>query len=730
MSDLEIDGQGPVLTLVGRLTGATTPQLEQWLAEHTPAPRVWDLSRLVFISSAGLRVMMRHEKQRRQQGSSTLLVGVLPAVHEVFRITGLATFWPQAAALPSAAVADAPGTWSAGPAATPRSVPVPVAHAVAGVRFRVEQTSATPGTIRQWDAADWRGVSMQELGLAFGRGGLGARREIAAAQPIAFAAALGSLSLRLDDGECDVLPIAEPADTFVRLEHGWTMAGAPAATVRLPDGADQAALGDVVRTVTGAPWNAVVLLTPDGAGDGAPSRVVMAVLPPGADAAWGGYTLAAPGLSTADVWSLTGLLERLPECLLEGSGDLLVPAVPDRFPPDTLVYVWGAVVPTDASTQGLVVEARGADPGGAPGLGDETELIVRTLYAGCRHVMLTPLTGGFSATTWQVESLDEHGRRLLPTVLKVGPPAMMNRENAAHERYVRPFILNNATVGLGHAAQGSSVGLRYNFLGVTGDRADLQTLAQRWRTEPAERMHALYETLALRTLHPWYGQARDDTPCLYADHTPLRLFPMLPEVARKILPFELDAPTLYCAPLGRTLPNPWWFLAHEFPRRVAQPVSCKVAITHGDLNLNNVLSDERDNLYVIDFSETRERSVGSDFARLEAASLLEHLSIDDDAHEARLLQDYAALFAADRAWHEAPETLSALPPERLTFVTQLRRLAATYLGPSSAAEAYLLPLFEWTLPIVLFGNQSRRVRALSTYVAALQLEQLERLRLR
>ena len=146
--------------------------------------------------------------------------------------------------------------------------------------------------------------------------------------------------------------------------------------------------------------------------------------------------------------------------------------------------------------------------------------------------------------------------------------------------------------------------------------------------------------------------------------------------------------------------------------------------------MNNVLSDERDNLYVIDFSETRERSVGSDFARLEAASLLEHLSIDDDAHEARLLQDYAALFAADRAWHEAPETLSALPPERLTFVTQLRRLAATYLGPSSAAEAYLLPLFEWTLPIVLFGNQSRRVRALSTYVAALQLEQLERLRLR
>jgi anti-anti-sigma factor len=715
MTDLQIRQQGEVLSLGGRLTGTTTAALEQWLAAHAPVPRVWDLSRLGFISSAGLRVMVVHEKQLRQQGGSTLLVGMTPAVKEVFRITGLATFWPQAAELPAGAAAAAP------PASPAPETSVPITQTATGVRYRLEPTTAAGGPIVQWDAADWRGASVQELGLAFGRGGLGARRELAAAQPMAFAAAVRSLSLQLEDGECDVLPIADPAGTFVRIERAWSMTGAPAATVRLLDDADQAALSDIVRAATGAPWNAVMLLVPATAAD-APTRVVLAVLPPGADATWSGCTLRAPQLAAADRWSMSGLLERLPECLVQGDGELLVPAVPARIASGAWIYVWGADVPTHASTQTLALDA----PVGGLGNGDETELITRALYAGCRRVTLTPLTGGFSAATWQVESVDEHGRRLLPTVLKVGTPAMMNREHAAHERYVRPFILNNATVGLGHAAQGDAVGLRYNFLGVTGDGADLQTLARRWKSQGAARVRALYETLALRTLQPWYGQAREAAPCLYADHTPLRLFPGLPAVAREILPFDLDSPTLFCAPLGRTLPNPWWFLAHEFPRRATQPVPCKVSITHGDLNLNNVLSDERDNLYVIDFSETRERSVGSDFARLEAALLVEELDLQDDAHEARLLRDLEALYAPDRAWHEAPAALETVPPERLAFMIQLRRLAAAYLGPAAPAEAYLLPLIEWTLPIVMFGNQPRRVRCLSTFIAALQLEKMER----
>ena len=302
----------------------------------------------------------------------------------------------------------------------------------------------------------------------------------------------------------------------------------------------------------------------------------------------------------------------------------------------------------------------------------------------------------------------------------------MNRENAAHERYVRPFILNNASVGLGSATQGTAVGLCYNFVGVTGASAGLKTLARRWLDEPVDKMQRLYDQLTRETLRPWYGQARPLATCLYADHTPLRLFPGLRAVADEVLPFELQAPTLYCAALGRALPNPWWFLEHRWAEHSALTFTCQVAVTHGDLNLNNVLSDERDNLYVIDFSETRERSVGSDFARLEPVFLIERTDFDAGADEAEWLRGMEQLYASAQPWHEVPAALPGISAYHRDFVAQLRELAAGYLGHDAAEEAYLLPLLEWTLPIILFGNRPLPLRRASTWVAALIVERLQR----
>ena len=68
--------------------------------------------------------------------------------------------------------------------------------------------------------------------------------------------------------------------------------------------------------------------------------------------------------------------------------------------------------------------------------------------------------------------------------------------------------------------------------------------------------------------------------------------------------------------------------------------------------MRNVLVDERDNLYVIDFSETRPRNVVSDFARLEPALKFEMMRLDND-------EDLFVEVA------QAAETLT-------NFVTQLR----------------------------------------------------------
>ena len=85
---------------------------------------------------------------------------------------------------------------------------------------------------------------------------------------------------------------------------------------------------------------------------------------------------------------------------------------------------------------------------------DEWETIARRLYRDCRRVVLTPLHGGFMSNTFRVASYDPDGRRMLPTVLKIGDVALTEREEVANRKYVQTFILNNSTTLLGGAAAG------------------------------------------------------------------------------------------------------------------------------------------------------------------------------------------------------------------------------------------------------------------------------------
>ena len=730
------------LRLVGRLNGATALPLEQWLQHHgEPSPGVWDISGLHYVSSAGLRVLLAHEKRRRKLGAApTVLVGLQPAVREVLVITGLGDFWPQLAELPAAGPAPAivPGEATTGDSGGARLVCDASGAVVADAWACSTGTTTTNGkddttgkdgttghtghagnggTLVRWQQAAGTAASLTQLRVAFGRGGLGARRATAAAQPVDFFHLPGVLALRHADGESDTLLVANPAERFVRLEEAWAFAGSPAGLLQLRVALAPEALVAAMGQVMPGPWYGVLAAAPMGEG----ACLSVSVLPPAAAGEPAmGCSVPVTGLDFAELASVTSL-DTVLDLLAAVVGEGLAPGLPSEFPAGTWLWVWAVAAPVAAADHGLTLDAPEAD--------DDTELLVRTLYADCKHVQLARLSGGFSAATWLVASSDAAGRQHLPTVLKVGPPAMMNRENAAHEKYVRPFILNNASVALGNATQGDSVGLRYNFVGITGDTQGLQTLMRRWNAGEGAAVTTLFGQLARNTLRPWYGQARRQPARLYALHTPLHLFTGLLGVARDFLPHDLQQRRLFCAPLGRELPNPWWFLEHRWSRLHEHTIDCPVAITHGDLNLNNVLSDERGNLYVIDFSETRERSVASDFARNEPVFLLEQATLESDEDEVRFLRDvercYLLPAGAGGVLPALPQTLETVDAKRLAFLREQRQLASDYLGADAPLQAWLLPVLEWTLPITLFGNRPERLRRTATWVAALQLELLQ-----
>lgn len=87
----DIKDQSVTITLAGRLDTATAPELEAELdgCINDAKDLVFDFAGLDYISSAGLRVILKAQKTMNKQGSMKL-INVNESIMEVFDITGFA----------------------------------------------------------------------------------------------------------------------------------------------------------------------------------------------------------------------------------------------------------------------------------------------------------------------------------------------------------------------------------------------------------------------------------------------------------------------------------------------------------------------------------------------------------------------------------------------------------------------------------------------------------------
>ena len=78
-----------VIEIVGRLDTTTAPALEKTINEDIVGTKhlVLDLKRLEYISSAGLRVLLKAQKQMQQLGSMRVK-NVSDEIMEIFDMTG------------------------------------------------------------------------------------------------------------------------------------------------------------------------------------------------------------------------------------------------------------------------------------------------------------------------------------------------------------------------------------------------------------------------------------------------------------------------------------------------------------------------------------------------------------------------------------------------------------------------------------------------------------------
>ena len=93
----EMAGGVAVYRIVGRLDALTSPNLEAAVGSAVSGgnPRIiFDMGAVTFISSAGIRVVLKTAKQAAAAKGGLAIFGLQPAVNEVFEISGLQKFIP------------------------------------------------------------------------------------------------------------------------------------------------------------------------------------------------------------------------------------------------------------------------------------------------------------------------------------------------------------------------------------------------------------------------------------------------------------------------------------------------------------------------------------------------------------------------------------------------------------------------------------------------------------
>jgi hypothetical protein len=224
---------------------------------------------------------------------------------------------------------------------------------------------------------------------------------------------------------------------------------------------------------------------------------------------------------------------------------------------------------------------------------------------------------------------------------------------------------------------------------------------------PVEKLLPVFDKTFLQILKPWYGQPVKEAIFPFKDHDPtFTFFPFLFDMAENVLAVSSDEPTIYVEETDRKVVNPYWFLKHEYQRLRNYTVDYYTSICHGDLNMQNILIDQDMNVYLIDFSETRPRSVISDFARLEAIFMVERAPLANE-DEIKAMIQFATQFYNIQRLDQMPDTNytgseDEIVNKNVALTLKMREYANKSTSGNTNLVPYYIAMLEWVLPIVCF----------------------------
>jgi protein-tyrosine phosphatase/nicotinamidase-related amidase len=279
---------------------------------------------------------------------------------------------------------------------------------------------------------------------------------------------------------------------------------------------------------------------------------------------------------------------------------------------------------------------------GEAAVGETDRNLIRYLFRDCRRVELNVLDGGFSGNlVLGSESIDLHGHRQAPHVVKIGPQGPIGQERTAFEQ-IESVLGNNAPRITEFADSGERGGLKYRYAAMGGG---FSTTFQKLymgglsRDKIEQHLTAVFK----EQLGRLYSAATLERCNL------LEYYAFSPEWASSVRSkvetltgAPADGPLLRLAN-GREVPNICLFYEQELAELLPLATgSSYFSYIHGDLNGANIIVDAHDNVWLIDFFHTHRGHILKDLIKLENDLLYIFTPVNDvsDLEEALRLSDY------------------------------------------------------------------------------------------
>ncbi|MGE5398189.1 MAG: STAS domain-containing protein [Chitinophagales bacterium] len=773
MLDISITKTGKGISLVslrGRFDGLGAQLFEQEVESSLRDDKngVLDFSGVTYLSSAGIRSLIKYGKKLKALQGKLILAGLIPDVKWVLETTGMLNVFPQADDVEQAlALLDRQQVIDQRTAAT---------FTAMGREWRFTATESS-AFLDLWNSSGdltskLIAASMDDLSPAFGFGALGSTGEGIAESFGPFVCLDHLAGVLPADGynHPDFMLSSQAREQLVHVGLAAGLTGKPAfivdvaggSPVKLQDAIKEALSRIAAETGNTSPVGLVILAKTETvkgfcyrqyedlledrktirelagpctvmmvglfAKDGWRSEPGLEVLSQNMSVRSGQEFLLGNGFVISGEADWTGINDPAEAARACTSLDVLedVLAV-DGNTEITEARIWLYTPLTVRSGEEKLLQIEVTDGMKLP---EEWEIITRRLYSDARRVVLEPLTGGFSGSKpFRVVAYDEQNRRMLPTVVKIGQTRSIDKEIINHQKFVHGYILNNSTTIMGTSTVGEYTGMRYNFVGIGGPESSLNWLTNHFRQRPAEELIPLFNNVFTHVLKPWYGQPCWEKIYPYRDHNPIGNFPDLFESAQTMgIPSEQEY--IDCPELGRTLPNPYHFLRYEYPARESISQLWYTGINHGDLNMQNILLDDRENVYIIDFSDTRPRNIVSDFARLEPIFKFEMTRLETDQDFTDMLEFEQALASIDSMDEVPPFVYKGSDPsvqKAYQMICQIRKYARQVIIFETDIIPYLLAMLEWTYPVIIYQQLTPFGKKMAAYSAALIVEQIKRI---